>query len=194
MYPTGQEHYKMVNAAVMMGSCRNKKQTGRSANKLYGWLKERLSKETSKRLKGKSYEELYGAELAASMKEQRSASAKGRQYSEEHKARLSEIAKLRPKPIKGKPSKLRGRTYEEIYGSEMAEELRKKRSESLKGRESPLKGTTKPPMSQEHRDNISKARTGLKIKRTPEHTAKIAESRKRSNALRKAETERKKDE
>ena len=126
------------------------------------------------RTKGKTYEELYGPEKAAEMRQKRSEALKGKPKSEEHIAKVSAARKgfvppnkgkqaseetkakirearanqvigpmtdeqkekirqahkangHRPASRKGIESKMKGRTYEDIYGPEKAAEMREAR-------------------------------------------------------------------
>ena len=74
--------------------------------------------------KGKTYEEIYGLEKAAELRKQRSDSLKGKKKSPEH------AAKSKANGMKG-ALKIRdarkGKTWDEIYGKEKANEMRELR-------------------------------------------------------------------
>jgi len=73
--------------------------------------------------KGKTYEEIYGPEKAAILRELRritfGKSSTGRKHSEETKAKMS-------KSRTGLTSNKRGKTYEELYGEEKASAIKEK--------------------------------------------------------------------
>lgn len=135
---------------------------------------QETKKKIGQRTKGKTYDELYGPEKAAELRQRRSEALKGKPKSDEHKKKCrvaalghtphnkgktaSEETKAkvrearakqvmgpmteaqkekirqahkatghRPASRKGIPSKLKGRTYEDIYGPEKAAEMREAR-------------------------------------------------------------------
>jgi hypothetical protein len=74
--------------------------------------------------KGKTYEEIYGIERAAELRKQRSDSLKGKKKSPEH------AAKSKLNGIKGAlkiGAARKGKTWDEIYGKEKADEMRELR-------------------------------------------------------------------
>jgi hypothetical protein len=74
--------------------------------------------------KGKTYEEIYGIERAAELRKQRSDSLKGKKKSPEH------AAKSKANGMKGAlkiGAARKGKTWEEIYGKEKADEMRELR-------------------------------------------------------------------
>ena len=74
--------------------------------------------------KGKTYEEIYGMERATELRKQRSDSLKGKKKSPEH------AAKSKLNGIKGAlkiGAARKGKTWDEIYGKEKADEMRKLR-------------------------------------------------------------------
>ena len=71
--------------------------------------------------KGKTYEEIYGLEKAAELRKQRSDSLKGKKKSPEH------AAKSKANGMKGAlkiGAARKGKTWDEIYGKEKADEIR----------------------------------------------------------------------
>lgn len=71
--------------------------------------------------KGKTYEEIYGLEKAAELRKQRSDSLKGKKKSPEH------AAKSKANGMKGAlkiGAARKGKTWDEIYGKEKADEMR----------------------------------------------------------------------
>lgn len=76
-------------------------------NKLYGWLKRKIS------------EDMKGRPLSEEHKQKISRAKKGHSVTQETKQKISNT--------------LIGKTYEEIYGVEKAEEQKRKRSEAHKG-------------------------------------------------------------
>ena len=74
--------------------------------------------------KGKTYEEIYGLEKAADLRKQRSDSLKGKKKSPEH------AAKSKANGMKGAlkiGAARKGKTWDEIYGKEKADEMRELR-------------------------------------------------------------------
>jgi hypothetical protein len=74
--------------------------------------------------KGKTYEEIYGLEKAAELRKQRSDSLKGKKKSPEH------AAKSKANGMKGAlkiGAARKGKTWDEIYGKEKANEMRELR-------------------------------------------------------------------
>lgn len=74
--------------------------------------------------KGKTYEEIYGLEKAADLRKQRSDSLKGKKKSPEH------AAKSKANGMKGAlkiGAARKGKTWDEIYGKEKANEMRELR-------------------------------------------------------------------
>lgn len=162
IYPGNQG---LAFAAHMMTVGSNRQ--NRKGNKVYGWLRRKLSgkKSAESNLKrsesqrramdcrrGKTFEEIYGPERAAQIKEKRrgytasaetrikmSESLKGVAKSMEHRKKISHALTGLPRSVehrkrlslsgKRAAKRVRGKTYEEIYGSERAQEiLRKKRA------------------------------------------------------------------
>lgn len=79
--------------------------------------------------KGKTYEEIYGFEKAAELRKERSQALKGKPKSAEH-AEKSRLNGLKGAQKIGAARK--GKTWEEIYGAEKAQEMREKRKASRK--------------------------------------------------------------
>ena len=104
--------------------------------------KQRMSKRTSKRLRGKTYKQLYG-DRAEKIRRKIGDAQKGIPKSEEHNKKVGEAKRgKKRKPFSKEWKKklgdaTRGKTYEEIYGSRANIE-RIKRSESHKGEKSYL--------------------------------------------------------
>jgi hypothetical protein len=71
--------------------------------------------------KGKTYEEIYGVEKATELKKQRSESLKGKKKSPEHAAK-SKLNGMKGAQKIGAARK--GKTWDEIYGKEKADEMR----------------------------------------------------------------------
>lgn len=88
-------------------------------------------------MRGKTYEEIYGTEKAAELRQQRKEAAKrnklgsankGKTYEEIYgKEKAKELTKLRAEACHLVPNHLKGKTYEEVYGLEKATELRRSR-------------------------------------------------------------------
>ena len=74
--------------------------------------------------KGKTYEEIYGLEKAAELRKQRSDSLKGKKKSPEHAAK-SKLNGMKGALKIGAARK--GKTWDEIYGKEKADEMRELR-------------------------------------------------------------------
>jgi len=126
--------------------------------------KQRLSERTTKRLKGRTYEEIYG-DKSEEIKNKIGDGQRGIPKTEEHnrKNREAHLGKKRKPFSKEWRKKLglatKGKTYEEIYG-DRADEIKKKRSESLKGR----------TFSKEHRERLSESHKKGVCKHSPECT------------------------
>lgn len=89
-------------------------------------------------IKNKTFEEIYGKERANKLKEKASEATKKVMKNPNHRKMLSEIRikgieEGRIKIPKGEKHHLFNKTYEEIYGSEKAEEKRKKASATHQG-------------------------------------------------------------
>lgn len=85
------------------------------------------------KLRGKTYEEIYGTVKAAELREQRRKSGsqrkatRGKTYEEIYgETKAAELKLLRARNF-SKPSHFKGRTYEDIYGTERAKNLRERR-------------------------------------------------------------------
>lgn len=102
--------------------------------------KQRLSKMMTERMKGKTYEQLYG-DRAESIKNKIKISESGKILTENHKRKISESKKGKKRPPCSKEwrEKLgratRGKTYEEIYG-DRAEIEKDKRGAKISGKNS----------------------------------------------------------
>jgi len=120
--------------------------------------KQRLAKIMSKRLKDKTYEQLYG-NRSEKIRKKISESEKGKNVSERTKKRISKAKKgKKRKPFSAEWRKklgnaTRGKTYEDIY-SDRADEIKKARSESLKGRI--FSETHRKKLSESHKKGICK--------------------------------------
>jgi hypothetical protein len=144
-------HHGLICAVIKM--------TGgyRRSNKVYGWLRTKLSKTMSVFMKGRQvgdkngmygqghkvegtkngmYGKTHSEETIDKIKEKRkkqiNIGMEGRSHTNESRKKISEAVRNNH-PTKGK-------TYEEAYGEEKARELRKSRSESNKNRQPPMLG------------------------------------------------------
>jgi len=111
-----------------------------------------VRKKNSEAKKGKTYEEMYGVEIAETKKQKMSVWMKennpfrGEKHSNKTRAKIS-------KNTKGKN---KGKTLEELFGIEKAAEVKKKASERMKGN----KINVGRHCSEEKRDKISKSNKG----------------------------------
>lgn len=99
---------------------------------------------------------------------------KGQKHTKESKEKMSKMQK-------GRPSNKKGKTYEEMYGKEKAENYKKKLALTSTGRENKLKNLTLEEIhgeekAREIRKKISKANKNKK--KTKEHRRKIGEGNK----------------
>lgn len=113
---------KLIFAAHRMSSG-TKKQTGRSKNKLYEWIRIKHARAISKKNKGNTYSIgwIPSEETRKLWSEQR------RGKESPMKGRKNPAVTLAKK---GKISPLKGRSYEQIYGREKSSQLKKIKSES----------------------------------------------------------------
>ncbi len=86
-------------------------QRDRSKNRMYSWLKNRLYAAQSAKLKGKSWEEIYGAAKAHDMKERLAESKRGKTHSAQHIRNNSEAQKRVPKDHLHIPVLIDGEIY-----------------------------------------------------------------------------------
>jgi hypothetical protein len=130
------------------------------SSRQYSWLKEKYAKKMSLKQTGKTYSDEVNAKKGSPGELN---GMYGKQHSEETKKRMSEAKKLLTKekhPHFGKTSPLKGKTYEEIMGSEKAKILKKNKSDSLKGIKRPYnEGANNPACRDEVRKKISDARS-----------------------------------
>jgi hypothetical protein len=146
-----------------------------------GVIHSKATKEKwSKAKKGKTWEEIFGAEKAARIREQRK--LRTRKHSDETKKKISESKKGSKNPM---------------YGKKLSDEQRKKLSELRKGKPSPTKGKKYSESTRQNykkgailrsndpnwRNNISKALTG--IVRSEETRQKMSEAAKLREAKKK---------
>ncbi len=115
--------------------------------------------ETSKRFKDRTYEELYGEKKAAELREARSKQWKDKPKPRKQRDKMSAAALGKPKAYptwqtgqtkesdprlaaigKAVQKKLKGKTYEEIYGPEKAKTRREHQSQILAGRKRVRRG------------------------------------------------------
>jgi len=116
-----------------------------------GWSEEaRVT--TSKRFKGKTYEELYGKKKAQELREKRSKQWKGKSKPVNQRKKMSVAAEGKTKAYLiwntgltketdsrlaaqgiAQSQRMKGRSYEDLYGIEGAEKRRKLQSETIKG-------------------------------------------------------------
>ncbi len=186
---TGGQKEKMLYAAKMMTTIKRTYQHRYTTkSKTYAWLRQRAAARSSKRLKGKTYEELYGEEKAKELKKKKSLARgpqkqetidkrvgklKGKKRTEEQKRRMSEAQKenahtriYTPTEIASFVDRVRA-----SISKPKSKEHKEKISEALKGK---MLGIAKSPetiekmrkpKSDAHRKAISEARKGKKFKK-----------------------------
>jgi len=111
--------------------------------------------------KGKTWDVIYGKEKADEMRRNMSEKNKGKNNPIYGKTRIvsDETKKLMSLSRRGKPNGRKGKTWEDQYGKEKADEMRKEMSEKTKGKNNPMYGTTRI-MSKETRKLMSKSQQG----------------------------------
>lgn len=182
-FTSGKERASMIYAMNMMGRCK-KSYLHRyfPSSKIYEIMKKLFSEVASSRIKGKTYEELYGKEKAAEMKE-----GKRQQQIRRNNDPVLGLGKKRALLNKER----KGKTYEELYGQEKAAAMRE--DKRLKGSRKRGKyhttGIPHPPRTEEHKAKLSKALLG-KTKGIPKSEETKQKMRKpKSEAHRKAISE-----
>ena len=130
----GQAKHKMIYAANRMLSGNNCQNRYRTTSNIYQYIKSQASKARSL--------EQRGVPQTEASNQKRAATLRGRttyQRTAETIRRLKETKKAHPQVPwnKGKPSPNKGLTYEELYGTKKAKELKAHRSKVLKGRKIP---------------------------------------------------------
>ncbi len=129
-------------------------------------IESKIDLRKKSKMKGKTYEEIYGTEKALELKKLRKACNLGRKHTNEARKNMSKARK--------------GKTYEEIFGIEKAKELKKRKREHVFSEETRKKisiaGKGKIH-SREWNEHVSKGLTGRKY--SEESKKKMSESRKR---------------
>jgi len=97
------------------------------------WTDERRRKESEART-GKTYEELYGPDCAAEVREKLSATHRGLNHTDKARRKMSESAKRAwsPERRQSQSEALRDKMYGERYGPEHAAQIRQRQSEAAK--------------------------------------------------------------
>lgn len=185
----GEHKEKMLYAAKMMTTTSRYYQSRyKTKSKTYEWLRQKAAKLSSSRLKGKTYEELYGTEKAKELRIKKSLprgpqkqetiakrveKLRGKKRTEEQRTKMSVVQKENAKNRVYSPDKI-SIFVERVRNSiskPKSKEHREKISNSLKGKMLGISKNAetiekmKKPKSEAHRKAISEARKGKTFKK-----------------------------